>query len=352
MISTNDFGLAAPVNTPIQMTRRRKAALVVQLMLSEGGKLTLTDLPVHLQELLALEMTAIRLVDRDTVNAVAEEFSDLLQAVGLAGSNKADEAIGKIAEHVSPDLAKRLKTRFGLAEGADPWQRVEAISEDDLTNILSKESVQVGAVVMSKLPVEKAASLLGRLEGDRARKITIAMKDTADIAPAVVERIGKAILKGNGQEKVVAFEKTPVDRLGAILNNSPAMTRESLLTEIESENERYANDVRKAIFTFADIPHRVSPTDIPNVLRAVTPELLDVAMAAALNDNSNNTEAAEFILSNVSQRVGASMREEAMEKGAVKPKQAEEAWNAVAAIIKDQADNGAITFNSDDDEEE
>ncbi len=348
----NDFDVSAPVTPAVQMTRRRKAALVVQMMLSEGGKLTLTDLPEHLQELLAIEMTAIRLVDKDTVNAVAEEFSSLLEAVGHAGPGTADETIGTIAEHVSPNLAKKLKTRFGLAEGADPWVRIEALETDDLVHILERESVQVGAVILSKLPVEKAASLLGMLEGPRARAITIAMKDTADIAPTVVDRIGKAILAGNGQEKTLAFEKTPVDRLGAILNNSPAMTREGLLTDIEAENERFANDVRKAIFTFADIPDRVTPTDIPNVLRAVTPELLTIAMAAALSENNNNTEAAEFILSNVSQRMAGAMREEALETGAVKPKQAEEAMNAVAAAIKEQADIGAITFVTAEEEDE
>ncbi len=347
MIQMNDFD----VSSPVALTPRRKAALVVQMMLSDGGKLSLTDLPEHLQEVLAIEMTAIKLVDRDTVNAVADEFSSLLEAIGISGPSKPDQAIDTIAEHVSPSLADRLRTRFGLAEGADPWARIQSMPEDDLTAMLERESVQVGAVLLSKLPVEKAAALLGTLPGDRARRITIAMSDTADIAPETVTRIGKALLAGNGPEKEVAFEKRPVDRLGAILNNSTAMTRESLLTEIESENQRFANDVRKAIFTFADIPHRVTPTDVPNILRAITPELLTIAMAAALSENSNNTESAEFILANVSQRMATSMREEALDKGAIKQKQAEEAMNGVAAIIKDQADNGAITFISEEEDE-
>jgi len=352
MLENNDFHVAMPVSTPVQMTPRRKAALVVQMMLTDGGKLSLTDLPEHLQEALALEMAAIRLVDKDTVNAVAEEFASLLEAVGLAAPSKPGETIGTIADHVSPDLAQKLKTRFGLAEGADPWARISELAEDELADILAQESMQVGAVILSKLAVEKAAALLAKLEGDRARKITIAMSDTADIAPHVVDRIGKAILTGMGQDKALAFQKTPVDRLGAILNNSTAMTREALLTDIESENETFANDVRKAIFTFADIPKRVSPTDVPNLLRAITPEILTVAMAAALAEGSVNTESAEFILENISQRMAAAMKEEALEQGEVKPKQAEEAMNAVAAIIKDQADTGAITFVSDEEEEE
>ena len=66
------------------LSPRRKAALIVQLMISDGGKLSLDQLPEHLQELLAHELGAIRLVDRDTVNAVAAEFADLLGAIGLS----------------------------------------------------------------------------------------------------------------------------------------------------------------------------------------------------------------------------------------------------------------------------
>lgn len=352
MIQTNDFDVSVPTSSPGNLTRRRKAALVVQMMIGDGGKLSLTDLPEHLQELLAIEMAAIRLVDKDTVNAVAEEFSSLLEAIGMSGTGRPDETIKTISEHVSPKMVDRLRSRFGLAEGADPWVRIQAMEEDELTTILGRESVQVGAVVLSKLPIEKAATLLGTLPGERARRITIAMSDTADIAPGTVEKIGKALLAGNGPDKETAFAKTPVDRLGAILNNSTAMTRDNLLTEIETENEKFANDVRKAIFTFADIPLRVTPTDVPNILRAIPPDQLTVAVAAALAENSANTEAAEFIFANISQRMAASMREEAQEQGTIKPKLAEEAMNAVAAIIKDQADNGVITFVVDEEQGE
>ncbi len=352
MIQTNDFNATVPAQGPCTLSRRRKAALVVQMMIGDGGKLSLTDLPEHLQELLALEMTAIRLVDKDTVNAVAQEFSSLLEAIGLSSSGRPDRTIETISEHVSPNLVNRLRTRFGLAEGADPWARIQTMEETELTSILTRESVQIGAVVLSKLPVEKAAALLGVLPGERARRITIAMSDNKDIAPTTVDKIGKALLAGNGPDKAIAFEKTPVDRLGAILNNSTAMTRDALLTEIETEDEKFANDVRKAIFTFADIPHRVTPTDVPNILRAITPELLTVAMAAALAEDTPNTEAANFILDNISQRMAQAMREEAQEQGTIKPKQAEEAMNGVAAIVKDQADNGAITFVVDEDEDD
>lgn len=349
MIQTNDISAAAPALT---LTPRRKAALVVQMMISDGGSLSLTDLPEHLQELLAVEMTAIKLVDRETVNAVAEEFSSLLGAIGMSGPKQPGETIDAISDHVTPSLAKKLRTKFGLAAHADPWDRIKELEIDDLTAIVTRESPQVGAIILSKLPVEKAAALLSSMPGPQARGITIAMSDTSETQPETVLRIGKAILQDMGDDKITAFEKPPVDRLGAILNNSSTQTRETLLSGIEEEDEEFAQDVRKAIFTFAHIPARVQPTDVPNVLRLVDAEVLSTAIAAGLAAEGPDNETAEFILANVSQRMAASMREEAAEAGTIKPKAAEDAMNAIASAIKEQADAGNIEFVSDEVEEQ
>ena len=46
------------------LSRKRKAAMIVQLLIGDGGKLKLSQLPEEMQVLLARELGAIRLVDR------------------------------------------------------------------------------------------------------------------------------------------------------------------------------------------------------------------------------------------------------------------------------------------------
>lgn len=69
--------------------RRRKAAMVVQLMLADGQKMPLSRLPEDVQVNLTRELAALRLVDRDTLHAVAEEFLHALESVGLAEIGRA-----------------------------------------------------------------------------------------------------------------------------------------------------------------------------------------------------------------------------------------------------------------------
>jgi len=333
-------------HTPVlSLSSQRKAALIVQLMISDGGKLSLNQLPEHLQELLARELGAIRLIDRDTVNAVAAEFADLLEAIGLSSPGGPAAALDALSAHLSPELAGRLKAELGGPRDIDPWVQLSGLEAEELTPILLSESTEVAAVVLSKLPVAKAASILGEIPGDKARMITFAVSRTADIAPELVKRIGETLVGAYCTTKITAFEKAPTDRVGAILNSSPAAMRDEVLEGLDNTDEGFAKGVRKAIFTFADIPSRLVPTDIPACIRGVDPEELNVGIAAALGSEG-------FILANISQRMAEQIREEAVEKGKVKASVGEEAMNAITAAIRDLADSGAVNLIDPDAEEE
>lgn len=336
----------------LALTPQRKAALIVQLMISDGGKLSLNQLPEHLQELLARELGAIRLVDRDTVNAVAAEFADLLAAIGLSSPGGPAAALDALSAHLSPELAGRLKAELGGPRDIDPWVQLSGLEAEELTPILMSESIEVAAVVLSKLPVAKAASILGEIPGDKARMITFAVSRTADIKPDLVKRIGQTLVGAYCTTKITAFEKAPTDRVGAILNSSPAAMRDSMLEGLDSTDEGFAKGVRKAIFTFADIPSRLVATDIPACIRGVDPEELNLGIAAALGVGGDLQAAAEFILANISQRMADQIREEAAEKGKVKASVGEDAMNAITAAIRELADSGAITLIDPDAEEE
>ncbi|MEJ6402338.1 FliG C-terminal domain-containing protein [Yoonia sp. 2307UL14-13] len=324
------------------LTRRRKAAVVVQMLLNDGGQLALSSLPESLQEVLADELGDIRLIDRDTVNAVAAEFAAELESVGLTAPISRDAAITALADHLSAPLADRLRARTESARNGDHWPVVLDLSVDRIAQIMTAESTEICAILLSKLPVAKAAEVLQSTEGSRARRITFAMSQTADVSPDVVRRIGKTLATDYGRPRITAFDKAPVQRLGAILNSTANDTREDLLAALGETDPDFASDVRKAIFTFKDIPHRIQPLDVPNCIRPVDGDMMITAIAAALAGGEDTVQAAEFILSNMSQRMADQLREDASEKGTIKKADAEKAMNAVTTAIRDLADRGDI----------
>ena len=69
-------GVAVPVGVAAALTSRQKAAVIVRLMLAEGADLKLSSLPVEAQARLAQDMASMDLIDRDTRDAVVDEFCD------------------------------------------------------------------------------------------------------------------------------------------------------------------------------------------------------------------------------------------------------------------------------------
>jgi flagellar motor switch protein FliG len=332
------------------MTGRQKAAIIVRLLLAEGGNLPLRDLPDHLQAALTEQMGSMRSVDRDTLQSVVEEFMTRLESVGLSFPGGIDGALQMLDGPISGAAASRLKRLASASAKADHWDRIAALEPEKLLPVLTEESVEIGAVMLSKLAVARAAELLGKLPGDRARRIAYAVSLTGNIDPETVRQFGLSLVGQLEAQPVRAFDSDPVERVGAILNFSPAATRDDVLQGLTETDTEFATQVRRAIFTFADIPARIEGRDISKVVRGVDQATLINALAGAAADA--DIAAAEYMLSNMSQRMAASLREEMAERGKVKDKDAEAAMTAIIAAIRDLEGAGELALKSGEQDED
>ncbi len=112
------------------------------------------------------------------------------------------------------------------------------------------------------------------------------------------------------------------------------------------------DQVRRAIFTFADIPARVGRLDVPRVVRGIESADLVAALAHAQASGADQAAVAEYILANMSQRMAESLREELRERGPVRRKDGERAQNLLIAAIRERADSGEITLVVPEDDED
>ncbi|MGI3184858.1 FliG C-terminal domain-containing protein [Nioella aestuarii] len=324
---------------PLQMSNADKAAVIVRLLLSEGAMPRLTGLSLRQQEALVRRLAGLGPIDRDTLSAVAREFAHALDTLGLTFPGSVAGALDMVRDHLSDEARERLTD---LAEGyspPDPWRRIAAADPDRLKTLLSSESAEVCAILLSKLPVAKAAALLAELPEDRAHVVAHAVALTSSIGEETIARVGRSLFDQLQAQPSKAFASPPADRVGAILNAAATATRNKVLEGLDSTDADFAGLVRKAIFTFEHIPRRLDQKDVPKVMRALDAETTVVALAAAMEAAPL---AVEFLLENMSKRMAEQLRDDAEARGKIRGPEGEAAMAELVSAIRKLADSGEI----------
>lgn len=334
---------------PAKLSRKAKAAIVVRLLINEGADIPLEELPEDLQASLTHQMGSMRVVDRDTLAAVVEEFTEEIERIGLSFPGGIAGALDALDGKISKQTAKRLRKEAGVRASGDPWARLREMGADRLLPVLENESIEVAAVMLSKLDVSLSAELLGMLPGPQARRITYAVSQTAGVTPDAVDRIGLSLASQLDAQPITAFDASPVERVGAILNSSTTLTRDDVLTGLDETDQGFADAVRKAIFTFGNIPQRIAPRDIPRIIRDIDPAQMVTALAGA--EAAGFATSRDFILENMSGRMADQLREEIEEAGKVKAADVEEAMSNIVTVIRAMEASGDLLLVVEEDED-
>ena len=342
-------GPAVPVEgrPPAPLTRKQKAAVIVRLLLAEGARLPLDRLPEAMQEELTAQLAAMRSVDRETLRAVVDEFAGELEAIGLHFPGGIAGALGLLEDHISPATAARLRREAGIAARGDPWERIAGLAPERLVAVLEQESTEVGAVLLAKLETKRAADLLALLPGEKARALSYAISKTGTVDPDTVRRIGLALAGQLDAEPVRAFPEGPVQKVGDILNAARSATRDEVLDGLQEEDSEFAAEVRRAIFTFANIRTRVAERDVARVVKAIEPDTLRIALAHA-GQSEGLVPARDYVLDNMSKRMAEGLREEIAEADPPSAEAGEEAMAAVIAEIRRMVDAGELLLISEE----
>ena len=331
------------------LTRRQKAAVIVRLLLAQKLEPDLSRLTEAQQTALARDIATLRRVDKDTLSAVLGEFVAEIEGIALSFPADLSGALAQLEGYISDPAAAKLRRESGLSYAGDPWDRLSALDIRKLAPILLAEPPEIAAVILSKLKVPRAAEVLGLLPGPRARDITFAISRTANIDPETVQAIGGALLESLDAEPMPAFPEGAVARVGAILNTSTAQIRDDVLDGLDAQDADFGRKVRQAIFTFANIPQRIAPRDVPRILRDIDEAVLVQALAAA---QTACPAAAAHLLDSVSTRMADQLRDAISDLGTVSGPDGEKAMAQIVLRIRDMERLGELILSADGDTDE
>jgi flagellar motor switch protein FliG len=317
-----------------RLTGPHKVALILRLLDENVSRQILRDLGDRdIARINRADQDLGSLAD-DVVDEVVKDFSQRLYGSRGFGSKSVDALIrGSFDEERLANIFGRTDVQIGKIQ--------DTLAEIDprvIGRILSREYPQTCALILSQLPPTQAAEILLALPEDLRVDVVMRVARMEKISEEMLAELNRALereIAGFEGASHTAQEMEGVDVAVAMFMNMDRTSESALLDQVAEQDEEVAGLIRERMFTFDDLLE-VDDRGIQQVLRNVDNKTLVLALKGA------EPAMLEKFLSNVSQRVSASLVEDLETMGPVRLSEVEGAQQKIANTAREMVDRGEI----------
>ncbi len=319
-----------------KLSGKKKAAILLLSLGPEKSSQVLKQMPEEDIEGITMEIANMSKIDRETRDAVMEEFMLLGQAQQFMLEGGLDYAKKVLEETLGPQKATEIIKRMKEQVKVKPFSFVRGTDPNQIITLIRNEHPQTIALILSYLDSQQSAAVLSELpeemRADIAKRVALMERTSPEILKDVEE-----VLK----EKLSSFfqqdftQAGGIDAIVDILNSIDRGSEKLILEELEKEDAELADEIRARMFIFEDII-TLDDASIQRVVREVDSKEL----AKALKGSSE--EVKERLYRNVSKRAAAMLQEDLDFMGPVRLREVEEAQQKIVGIIRRLDEAGEI----------
>ncbi|MEZ6062788.1 MAG: FliG C-terminal domain-containing protein [Planctomycetaceae bacterium] len=209
----------------------------------------------------------------------------------------------------------------------DPLTDLATLSVHQISQALETEQPRTVAILMSQLPPQLSAEVLGLLLSDHRSAVARELARELEAPKLLVERIARATYqRGVTLPADPPDRRDRVDRLSEVMRAVPKKYRREMMTAIEEEDEELSQALMKRLYRFEDLVNLEQRT-IQQILGEVDGNTLTTALFKADED------VLEAIMGNLSRRARQTIEEELEFQTQVPEARVIAAREAVAAVI-------------------
>ena len=328
---------AAMATTPTaKLTGREKAAILLITLGPEKSAQVFRHLKEDEIESLTLEIANISAVMPETKEAVLDEFYQICLAqkyITEGGIAYAKQILEKaLGESKAFDVINKLTMSLQVR----PFDFIRKSDASQVLNFIQNEHPQTIALILSYLRPKQAGEVLSELSPDKQTEVARRIAQMDRTSPDVIKEVEKVLEKK--LSSLLTEEYTAVggvDSVVEILNAVDRSTEKHILETLEREDRELSDEIKRKMFVFEDIL-TLDGRAIQTVLREV--DNRDLALAL----KNSSEELQNLILSNISKRLAAMVREDMEYMGPVRRSDVEEAQQKIVNIVRRLQDAGEI----------
>lgn len=282
-------------------------------------------------------MSEITVVPNQVLDAVMSEFLDHFEndvTVCVSGRSFLKDVVSKSLDE---QTARKVYEAIGSATDHEPFSDLNYIPAGNLVSLLKGEHPQTIALILSHLPQEKAAEILGLLPEQTKVDIALRIVKMDHVQEDLIKELDETLRRDIASIKNSTNKIDGIEKLASILNEVDGKTEEDVLSFIEQEEGDLAEKIRQKMFIFEDLVH-VEDRNFREILQNVDNQEVVKSLKTA------SEEMKEKIFRNLSQRAAEMLREDMEVMGPVKLREVEEAQQAIIRTAKRLETEGKIVL--------
>ena len=330
-----------------QVGGRRKAAVLLAALGAERAAGIIQHLKDEEIENLSLEMVKLGAIEEHTTEAVLKELAAAAAPDGLGDvAGGIDFARDVLERALGAERATELLGRLSTVIEMRPFEFLRRTPPEQIATFLNAESPQTVALIVANLHTTLAAQVLAQLPERVRPDIALRIARMGETSPSVIQQVEEVVrAKLNdvvGQEYSLAGGARS---LAEILNQADRSTERAVLEYLASTDEELAEEVRRMLFVFEDLV-QLEDRAIQQVVREADQKDLILALrgvADAVKDK---------LLSNMSERGAAMVREEMEVQQPQRKRDVEAAQGRIVAVVRRLEEEGTIVIGGGDGDED
>ena len=314
-----------------------KGAILMLALGEEGAAEVMKFLGPRDVQKLGEAMTAMKAVPQQTVEAVLNDFSEIVERNSTLGLDSDEYIRSVLKKALGDDKANSLLTRIlGGGGDASGIESLKWMDSDSVADLIRNEHPQIIATILVHLERDQSCEVL-RCFTERLRNdVLLRIATLSGVQPTALRELNDVLSKLLSGSDVMKKQAMGGTRVAAdILNFMTGEQEASAMEYLKNYDPDMAQKIMDEMFVFENILD-IEDRSVQLLLREVQSESLIIALKGASQDMR------EKIFKNMSQRAAETMREDLDSKGPVRLSEVEAQQKEILMIVRRLADEGQI----------
>jgi flagellar motor switch protein FliG len=332
---------------PTESKTRRVAKFLILIGSDQASKI-LGELDSKQVEEISREIASIKGVDKEEAESIITEFKSLLSGSfrylgpSFGGVDTARRMLhAALGEEKGEALLQ--KTILGLPQNIFGF--LEEFSPEQIVFLLKDESPVTAALILARLSPEVSAKTLAKFPPALKPEILMKIAHQSEVMPEVLEQVAGAMrerARQLGSSGTNDIEIDGMQALTAILKQGDYTFGDRIINELETDSPDISKKLKDRLYTLDDV---LEAFDKPLAEKLGTMNEQEIAILL----KGRSPEFCEKILSNVSSRRRALIREEGDIMGPISKHESVQATNDFLTWFRLARANGELALKSDED---